>query len=318
MTRSWWIIENLNGASPLTLGTNLLAVGPLFSASGDAVNFNGLNLNTFIGPFTNALGGGDTVTLPNAGDPNAALFGAGVTFSGGGGDDTIIGGNSDDTVTGSTGTDTLTGNAGDDNFIIEGSDSDGAPIVVQVTVDGPTQQVVNGNATFGTADHITDFSLADDVLTVVTDNAILQRPEGAHNQDNAGSSRLAIIEDNDGNGIVSGGDEVLVIIDNLTISTPLAAANLVTVPPPCVPLAPSAASASAPLPDAQPLQLGLDDGSGEIDLTGAPCAPCAPAAPPEPTTNPPAEPNPPAQDLSVVDPTDTGGGPEDDGTVIVA
>ncbi len=98
----------------------------------------------------------------------------------------------------------------------------------------------------------------------------------------------------------------------------------ITVPcAPCAPAAPDELSADGGLPEeglpeAQPLEIALDDGSGDLDLSGLPGAPGAPAAPVVPSSDPLPEARPAAVDLGLVDPAPPGVGLEDDGTVIVA
>jgi VCBS repeat-containing protein len=72
------------------------------------------------GNFTDALGGNDTVYLPDTGDKLAGVY-AGVAFNGGGGNDTIIGGNRNDIINGGEGDDRIIGGAGDD--VIDGGNN---------------------------------------------------------------------------------------------------------------------------------------------------------------------------------------------------
>ncbi|MCZ7658601.1 MAG: DUF5801 domain-containing protein [Xanthobacteraceae bacterium] len=90
------------------------------------------------GNFLNALGGNDTVTLPNAADPlgddYAALFAANQTFQGGAGNDTITGGDLDDRIAGGLDDDTIDGGAGDDIIFYTAGDG-------RDSVDGGSEAV---------------------------------------------------------------------------------------------------------------------------------------------------------------------------------
>lgn len=95
----------------------------LFTESNDTVNFNLVSAGQFSKTdYYDALGGNDTVTLPDTGS-GPSDFDKSITFFGGSGADTIIGGNRNDMIEGGPdndmlfggpGIDTLTGGDGDD------------------------------------------------------------------------------------------------------------------------------------------------------------------------------------------------------------
>ena len=106
-------------------------VDHVFTDGDDIVDLRGFdnnpatNANWFEDQNFNALGGNDTVWLPNAADPLQASF-AGQTFDAGAGDDTIYagdggsaiaGGTGDDTLIGGAGNDAISGDAGDDSIV---------------------------------------------------------------------------------------------------------------------------------------------------------------------------------------------------------
>lgn len=104
------------------------ALTPLFTSAGDAVNFNGLSSSQLAaisanpGSIYDALGGNDTVTLPDIG-PLQFTFDRSRVFSGGAGNDTITGSVAADKIDGAADNDTLYGSPGND-FLFGGDGND--------------------------------------------------------------------------------------------------------------------------------------------------------------------------------------------------
>ena len=120
-----WTDQGVNRG--VDIAARLLAIAPPtpFNSTANIVDFNTANLSGFAGPFNNALGGNDVVTLPDSAALVASL-GISGGFLGGDGDDALTegatfvplyGGNGNDLLTGGAGRDALSGDAGDDTLV---------------------------------------------------------------------------------------------------------------------------------------------------------------------------------------------------------
>ena len=123
-------------------------IGALFTEGADSVDFAaGEGLISEGGDNNNALGGNDSVTLP---DDGASGFDTTSAFLGGAGDDSIIGGALGDTIDGGTGADTINGGAGADS--LEGGDGiDVLDFSDNLSEVGVTVSLAAGTANDGTS-----------------------------------------------------------------------------------------------------------------------------------------------------------------------
>ena len=232
----------LDPTDPSALGTFLLAVAAGFNISA-------------------ALAGNDTVQLPNAGSPTGVV-GLIPTFDGGAGDDTIYGGPDDESILGGTGNDVMQGRNGDDSlFGGDGNDKldgDNGNDVLYGGLDDDTLfgdqnsdtlfgdegtdtmfggagsdtfglEAGDGSSSVASADLISDFMYGTDLIGLAGGLTFADLfIDQSANVAGGGALDTVIIDDNDGSGSLTAGDEVLAV---LLDSTPgLSAGDFVILP----------------------------------------------------------------------------------------
>jgi VCBS repeat-containing protein len=148
-----------------TVTITVLTHSDYFTSGNDVINFNTDVTGTISAVDYQALGGNDTVTLPDAAQADAIGYYATNTFYGGAGNDIIIGGNLNDIIDGDAGDDTIFGGAGND--ILQGD------IGNDFLDGGPGNDIIDGGPGIDTVSYKTaSMGLVVDLSDVNADGSV--------------------------------------------------------------------------------------------------------------------------------------------------